>query len=154
MRERVGEGGKAACPLPNTHTHTHPTHTHARSIVYDIGTARESFEWFRVRGAAPTECVVGRERVDVRSLPPPAPGAARAAPRAAVAGGGSAPSGVGGRARARGVGASRAGSGVVPSAAAAAAAAAFASAPVSGFDDDGFLGGGAPAYAGDYRGAY
>jgi len=148
---RQGEGscqGRPAPAQPDPPTLPPPPH----SVVYDIGTPRESFEWYRVRGAPPADCVVGREKVDVMAFPPAAAGSSRAAPR--VGGGGRGGPGGGPR--------PRAGRGTPPparsapggaSAAAAAAAAAFANAPLGGFEDDAF-GGGAPAYASGYRGAY
>ena len=70
---RQGEGscqGRPAPAQPDPPTLPPPPH----SVVYDIGTPRESFEWYRVRGAPPADCVVGREKVDVMACPPAAAG--------------------------------------------------------------------------------
>lgn len=121
------------------------------SIIYDMGKPSESFEWFKIRGAAPEACQLQDERVDFSKLALPASAGAAAAggakaQRAAAAGNGASRGGGGAAAGAsgakqpaagsrqqaaaarQGAGASKAGA---PRAAATAKAAAGASKPAA-----------------------
>lgn len=70
------------------------------SIIYDMGKPSESFEWFKIRGAAPEACQLQDERVDFAKLALPtgaagAVGGGAKAQRAASAAGGGAARGAG-----------------------------------------------------------
>lgn len=131
----------------------HPTSRPAPvcSIIYDMGKPSESFEWFKIRGAAPEACQLQDERVDFAKLALPAGAAGAAgggakAQRAAAANCGAA-RGAGAAAGAAGAKQQAAGSRQQPAAARQGAGASKAGAPRAAGTTKPTAGAGKPAAA-------